>query len=409
MARKTIFLLMVLVFVAGCPPKQLNYGAQLPPGTLALRKIPPEMYPSFAISPAELVRIRPAIQHSLDYMHKPSSKSFYPYGDISRERAIATLRALDRLAQLAEQSPQTPEWIDLQVRQNFEVYQSVGAPSPDGTGYTGKVLFTGYFTPIYNASMTRGGQYQWPLYKRPADLISDPLTGDVQGRRTADGKLVPYYTRAQIESGSLANDELCWLTSRWEAYVVTVQGSGRLRLPDGSIYEVGYAGHNGYDYVSVGERMVADGVIPADQVSLKTLGAYFEAHPQDMDKYLSTNPRTVFFEQRPGGPYGSLNEPVTALASIATAKAQPDIYPRAMPAFLNVALTMPNGTPAPANGFYLDQDTGGAIRAAGRCDIYMGIGPSAEELAGRELNEGQLYYIAIKPEQVEAWLQAGDR
>jgi membrane-bound lytic murein transglycosylase A len=257
--------------------------------------------------------------------------------------------------------------------------------------------------------MTRGGPYQWPLYKRPADLISDPLTGDVKGRRTPDGTIVPYYTRAQIEAGALAGQELCWLTSRWEAYVVTVQGSGRLRLPDGSIYEVGYAGHNGYDYVSVGQRMVTDGLIPADQVSLKTLGAYFDAHPQDMDKYLSTNPRTVFFEERPGGPWGSLNEPVTALATIATDKEQHDIYPRAMPAFLNVALTMPDGTPAPANGFYLDQDTGGAIRAAGRCDIYMGIGQSAEDLAGRELNEGQLYYIAVKPEQVDQWLQPGDR
>jgi membrane-bound lytic murein transglycosylase A len=409
MVRKTIFLFMLLVFVTGCPPRPLNYGAELPPGTLALRKIPPEMYPSFAINPSELGRIRPAISHSLDYLHKPSSKYFYPYGDISHDRAVATLRALDQLAVLAAQSPQSPEWVDLQIRQNFEVYESVGAPAPDGSGYTGKVLFTGYFTPIYNAAMTRGGPYQWPLYKRPADLISDPLTGDVKGRRTPDGTIVPYYTRAQIEAGALAGQELCWLTSRWEAYVVTVQGSGRLRLPDGSIYEVGYAGHNGYDYVSVGQRMVTDGLIPADQVSLKTLGAYFDAHPQDMDKYLSTNPRTVFFEERPGGPWGSLNEPVTALATIATDKEQHDIYPRAMPAFLNVALTMPDGTPAPANGFYLDQDTGGAIRAAGRCDIYMGIGQSAEDLAGRELNEGQLYYIAVKPEQVDQWLQPGDR
>jgi peptidoglycan lytic transglycosylase A len=405
MLRKTLFFGMILAagfLSAGCPPKALNYGAQLPPGTLALRKIPPEMYPSFAVNPSDLARVRPAIQYSLEYMAKPSSQRYYPYGEISHERAVATLRALDQLAQTATSA----EYIDQQIRANFDVFQSVGAPTTDGSGYTGKVLFTGYFTPIYDASLTRGGPYQWPLYKRPADLISDPVTGDVIGRRMADGTLVRnYYTRAQIEGGVLSGQELVWLTSRWQAYVVTVQGSGRLRLPDGTIYEVGYNGHNGYEYVSAAQRMVADGVIAADQVSLKNLGDYFEEHPEDMDKYLSANPRTVFFTERRGGPFGSLNEPVTAMATIATDKEAQDIYPRAMAAFLVTAIPNGGGASQPLNGFFMDQDTGGAIRAAGRCDIYMGVGPTAEQLAGHELNEGQLYYIAVKQELVPQYLQ----
>jgi membrane-bound lytic murein transglycosylase A len=278
---------------------------------------------------------------------------------------------------------------------------------PDGQ-YTGQVRFTGYFTPIYNASLTRGGAYQWPLYKRPADLISDPITGNVKGRRMPDGKLVPYYTRAQVEGGVLAGQELCWLTSRWETYVVTVQGSGRLRLPDGSIYEVGFAGDNGYQYASAGERMVADGVITADQLSLKSMGDYFAAHPDDMDKYLATNPRTVFFAERRGGPYGSLNVPVTPMATIATDKEDHDIYPRAMAAFLVVTMPTPDGQTRPFRGFMLDQDTGGAIRASGRCDIYMGIGDPAADLAGRELTDGQMYYIAIKPELISKYLQTAN-
>jgi membrane-bound lytic murein transglycosylase A len=229
------------------------------------------------------------------------------------------------------------------------------------------------------------------------------VTGEVRGRRTPDGKLVPYYTRAEIEGGVLAGQELVWLTTRWEAYVVTVQGSGRLRLPDGRIYEVGFTGQNGYNYVSAGDRMVADGVIARDQVNLKSLGDYFAAHPADMDKYLSTNPRTVFFAERRGGPYGSLNEPVTPMATIATDKEQHDIYPRAMAAFLTSTAPNAGGSAGVGSGFYLDQDTGGAIRAAGRCDIYMGVGPAAEERAGSELNEGQLYYIALKPELVQKW------
>lgn len=403
MWQKSLFFALLLALVAGCHPTPLDYGAKLPPGTLALRKIPPEMYPSFAVNPSDLARVRTAIRYSLEYMGKPSSRRFYPYGDISHERAVATLRALDQLAQTAKSSDE----IDQQIRANFDVYQSVGAPdSDDSGGYTGKVLFTGYFTPIYRASLTRGGPYQWPLYKRPADLVSDPVTGDVQGRKTADGQIVPhYYTRAEIEAGALRGQELCWLTSRWEAYVVTVQGSGRLRLPDGTIYEVGYNGNNGYQYVSVGERMVADGLIQADRVSLKTLGDYFDEHPEDEDKYLSANPRTVFFTERRGGPYGSLNEPVTPMATIATDKEAQDIYPRAMPAFLTTSMPDDAGLPVPYSGFFLDQDTGGAIRAAGRCDIYMGVGPAAEQQAGRQLNEGQLYYVAIKQELVTQYLQ----
>jgi membrane-bound lytic murein transglycosylase A len=317
------------------------------------------------------------------------------------------------MALAASQSPVSAETINQQIRQNFEVYQSVGAPSPDGSGYSGQVRFTGYFTPIYNASMTRGGAFQWPIYKRPADLVSDPVTGDVKGRKQADGSVVPgYYTRAQIESGQLSGQELCWLTSRFEAYVVTVQGSGRLRLPDGSIYEVGYAGHNGYPYGSIAEKMVSDGVISADSVSLKTLTDYFNAHPGDMDKYLSSNPRTVFFTERRGGPFGSLNEPVTPLATIATDKEDPDIYPRAMAAFL--VTTLPNGGGSgggsdPFRAFMLDQDTGGAIRASGRCDIYMGVGDAAADLAGRELSEGQMYYVALKPELVQQYLPGGGK
>jgi membrane-bound lytic murein transglycosylase A len=407
MNRATLIpaLLLGLITLAGCPPKApLDYSAKLPPGELALRKIPPEKYPSFAMTPSDLARLHQAIQYSLEYMAKPTSQRYYPYGDITHDRAVATLKALDLLALSAQQSNTTPAWIDAEIRNNFEVYQSIGAPTPDGDDYTGQVRFTGYFTPIYNASLTRGGAYQWPIYKRPADLISDPVSGEVKGRRTSDGTIVPYYTRADIETkGVLAGQELCWLTSRFEAYVVTVQGSGRLRLPDGSIYEVGYAGQNGYNYLSAGERMVADGVIPADQVNLKSLHQYFDAHPADMDKYLSTNPRTVFFAKRPGGPFGSLNEPVTAMGTIATDKEEHDIYPRALAAFVVTTLPQSGGGAAPYRGFLMDQDTGGAIRAAGRADLYMGIGPAAEELAGRELNEGQMYYIAIKPEYVEKY------
>src|ERR1700722_13897609 len=116
-------LLLCVIALAGCN-HNLNYSAQLPPGTLALRKIPPEMYPSFATNPNDLIRTRPAIAHSLEYLAKPSSQAYYPYGDISHDRAVATLVALDAIAYAATQAPVTGDWINQQIRKNFEVYQS---------------------------------------------------------------------------------------------------------------------------------------------------------------------------------------------------------------------------------------------------------------------------------------------
>jgi membrane-bound lytic murein transglycosylase A len=288
---------------------------------------------------------------------------------------------------------------DAAIKSTFEVYKSIGAPDPNGGRYTEQVLFTGYFTPIYNASLTRDERHPFPLYKRPNDLLLDS-TGEHASRRTPEGGTTPYYTRKQIEQEHvLDGQELCWLADRFDAYVITVQGSARLRLPDGKIYEVGYAGNNGYEYTSPGRRMLADGVITKDQLTLNGLRGYFAAHPDAMDKYLSLNDRYIFFAERPGGPFGSLNVPVTAFATIATDKS---VYPHAMPAFLAVPVPSPGGggVVAPFRGLMLDQDTGGGIRASGRCDIFMGIGDQAEQLAGRELHPGELYYLAVKSELV---------
>jgi peptidoglycan lytic transglycosylase A len=395
----------LVALLAGCrsapvAEKKIDYTAPLPEGELALRKIDPSQYPDFsaALGAMNIDDLRRSVDHSLEYFSRHGSERGYPYLDIPHDRAAASLRAFRGL--LDHLPP--PGQFNATVAQTFDVYQSIGAPSPDGPGYTGKVLFTGYFTPTYDASMTRGGPYQWPLYKRPADLITD-VTGEREGRRATDGSLAPYLTRQQIESGGLAGQELVWLTSRWNAYVVTVQGSGRLRLPDGRIYEVGYAGTNGREYTSPGAQMIADGVLASDQLNFRTIKQYFATHPEAMDKYLWLNQRTVFFTETPGGPFGALNVPVTKFASIATDK---KVYPAGMVAFVSVPI--PAGPPAPGatqatatrpfDGFLLDQDRGGAIRSAGRADIYMGIGDKAEDTSGYQLNAGSLYYLAVKTE-----------
>lgn len=408
--RGSCVLAVAATLLVGCKHEtpKLDYTHELAPGEVALRKLDPSEYPDFSqqmTNPAMLIR---SCDASMKYLMAPSSQKYYPYLDITHDRALASVNALKALI-TKYQTGFDGAAFNSDVKSMFEVYISKGAPNPDAPGWSEKVLFTGYFTPIYNASLTRFGPYQYPLYKRPADLVVDPATGDVRGRKAADGSVAPYYTRAQIEGGNvLAGQELCWVTSRWEAYVITIQGSARLRLPDGQTMEVGFSGFNGYDYTSPGSQMLADGVITKDQYSLQGLRRYFAAHPTDMDKYLWLNKRYVFFTQTTGGPFGSLGVPVTPRASIAVDKKtdpKKNIYPRAMPAFLTVPEPADEtGRTVDFRGFMMDQDTGGAIRAAGRCDIYMGIGEAAEKVAGFQFHEGQLYYIALRNELVQQFL-----
>ncbi len=401
---------LLLALLAGCrqkaPPAPINYSQPLPPGELALRRIPLNDYPDFSdalIAPnQDLALIGQSIDNSLAYLSRPSSRQFFPYLDITHDRAVATLHAMKAII-AAQADPMTRlhgSQLNNRFREMFEVYKSKGGRL--GNEYSDTVLFTGYFTPIYDASLSRGGMYQWPLYRRPADLISDEETGETRGRRTPEG-IVPYHTRAEIESrGLLAEQELVWLKSRFDAYIITVQGSARLRLPDGRIMEIGYNGNNGYDYRSPGRQMVADGVIREQDLNLRAMRGYFESHPDAMDRYLWLNQRYVFFTERPGGPFGSLNVPVSPFATIATDK---NVYPRSMPALVVAPIPSSDGKGTIAfKGFMMDQDTGGAIRAAGRCDIYMGLGEDAERLAGRQLNEGELYYLALRPEYVSQYL-----
>jgi membrane-bound lytic murein transglycosylase A len=200
--------LLLAISCAACqppkPPQAINYSQELPPGELALRKLSPDQYPDFsgAVTMFNLPRLDGAIGHSLAYLATPSSQHFFPYQDITHDRAAASLVALKKLIDIELQSPANDggRRFDSAIRSQFDVYQSIGALDPNTGNYTGDVLFTGYFTPTYDASLTRTGPFQYPLYKRPADLVVDP-DGLHAHRHLADGSDVPCYTRRQIETG----------------------------------------------------------------------------------------------------------------------------------------------------------------------------------------------------------------
>ena len=367
---------------------ETDYAAPLPPGQIALRKVTdpariPDFRPAFHLQ----TELDGAVARSLNYLSKPSSHKYFPYdpgGEITHDRAVRSLELFRRT--LAEAA--SPDQLDALIRRRFEVWESVGCDS------RGTVLFTGYYCPIFDTRLQPDDEFKYPLYRVPGDLIKDS-EGNCKGRRLPGGGIAPrYYDRRQVVSGNmLAGYELCYLRDSFEAYIVTVQGSAKLRLADGSYFEIGYEANNGYDYVSVGRLMVEDGRIPANELSLAAMIEYFQTNPNQCSRYTNRNPRYVFFQQRDGGPYGSLNERVTPYRSIATDK---EVYPRACVAFVQTRLPGYEGSRIVEHAYHafaLDQDTGGALRAAGRCDVFLGTGDAVGQLAGRTLAEGRLYYL----------------
>jgi len=380
---------LVAGMLAGChKPQEIeepwprmgkNYEAQLPPGALALRKITdPREIPDFTQACTDTAGLREAIAGSLAYLAKPSSRERFPYGGVTHEQAAAGLRAFAALLD----SGKTPQEMNAALREQFDVYISVGCD------YRGTVLFTAYYTPIFDASPVATERFRWPLYRPPADLVKGP-----------DGTpLAPMPDRRTIETQNLyAGNELVWLADPFEAYVAQIQGSVRLRMTDGSEMTAGYTANNGHPYNSVRAELVKDDKI-GKRDGLPAMLAHFKAHPDEVQPYTWRNPRYIFFAVIDDGrPRGCLNEPVTPYRTIATDKR---IYPPACLAFLSTTMPQRRGAAiedVPLTGFALDQDAGGAIRAAGRCDLYVGIGPEAGELAGRAQNEGRLYYLFLKP------------
>jgi membrane-bound lytic murein transglycosylase A len=384
-------LLSVAMLSTGCqtkPPQVKDYDRPLPAGQLALRKITDSnRLPDFSPGWRDLDTLTAALHNSLSYLNKPSSARYFPYGDIQREDAVQTLETFLALVDAGARSDE----INGLIRASFDVYESIGCDDE------GTVLFTGYYTPVFDGSLQRAGRFRYPLYQMPGNLVKGP-EGQTLGRRGADGEITPFPARAVIEdSGLLQGQELVWLSDPFEAYIAHVQGSARVRLPDRRIITVGYAASNGHDYQSVARMLIDDGRIPGERMSLAAMMNYFQQHPNEVDEYVRRNPRYVFFEIGEGPPRGSLNEPATPWRTIATDKA---IFPRGCLTFLSTTLpqvTRDSVVKQPYAGFALDQDTGGAIRAAGRCDLYMGEGDQAGLLAGQTYEEGRLYYLFLKP------------
>ncbi len=260
-------------------------------------------------------------------------------------------------------------------------------------------LVTGYYEPLLRGSRFRTERFRYPIYARPDDLLTIDL-GEVypelKGKRLrgrVDGKrVVPYYSRTQIENGKrMPSQPLAWVDDPIALFFLHVQGSGRVELPDGKIVYLGYVDQNGHPYRSVGRRLVDEGVMKLEDVSMQSMRAWFAANPDKANAMLNTNPSYIFFEERESGiagPLGALKVPLIAERAIAV---DPSFVTLGLPVWLET--TLPDEAATPYRRLVFAQDTGGAIKGPVRADMFFGFGDRAEELAGRMKQRGRLYVL----------------
>lgn len=256
----------------------------------------------------------------------------------------------------------------------------------------GKAFATGYYEPEIEGARTRQGRYQVPVYRRPDDLVdvdlgqfAESLKGRVVRGRVDGRKLVPYADRAAItEAGALAGRglEIAWAADDVEFFFLQIQGSGRLRLPDGSVMRIGYDGQNGQAYTGIGKVMKDRGLIEAG--SMQDIMAYLRRNPAEGRAIMNENRSFVFFRELTGpGPLGAMGLPVTPQASVA---ADPYFVPLGAPVFLSMDR-------ADATGLWIAQDTGGAIKGANRVDTFWGAGEKARQVAGGMAARGTAWLL----------------
>jgi membrane-bound lytic murein transglycosylase A len=255
----------------------------------------------------------------------------------------------------------------------------------------GEAFATGYYEPEIHGSLTKAPGYETPIYGKPDDLVrctrADGATG--RGRIDETNNCVLYFTRSEIEDGSLANRglEIGWAADPIELFFLQIQGSGRLLLPDGQVRRIGYADQNGREYVAIGRLLRERGILPPGGASMDAIIAWMRSQPDGGRALMRENPSYVFFKILTGpGPLGALNVPVTARASVA---ADPKFVPLGAPIYLSMDR-------ADASGLWVAQDTGGAIKGANRFDTFWGAGEPARQTAGGMAAKGQALILLPK-------------
>jgi membrane-bound lytic murein transglycosylase A len=341
-----------------------------------------------------------AVRQSLEYYKKLPPEAQFSLGP-ERVAALDMIVTVQNFLLIIENDSLSYDKKGEQIRKGFVLYRSVGSNG------SGRVLFTGYYEPVLTCRLNADDVYKYPLYKRPDDIIEIDLSlfgngfpknkifGRLEGK-----KVVPYYSREEIDQKNAfagRDLEILWCADILDIYTLQVQGSGKVDLGDGNVISVLYDGQNGRPYRSIGKYLIDAGAIPREKMSLQAMREYLRAHPDEIFKILNQNPSYVFFRIDMGPSVGNIGVPLTPGRSIAV---DSRIFPKGAIAIIHTEKPVIEYNAieewVPFTRFVLNQDTGGAIKGAGRVDLFWGRGPEAEISAGYMQQEGELYFLVRK-------------
>ena len=239
-----------------------------------------------------------------------------------------------------------------------------------------KAVFTGYFEPEIEARSKPDALFKHPIYRPPPEMAGN----------------LPWHTREQIEtSGILQNRglEIAWLRDATEVFFLQVQGSGRLKFPNGEVRRVGFAAKNGQPYRSIGKEMIRLGLMNAAGISARKITDWIQEHPNAGRELMHHNPSYVFFKEITGlepndGPVGAMDHALTPERSLAV---DPEHIPLGAPVWIE------KEGEQPLNRLMVAQDVGSAIKGPNRADIFYGTGAVAGDMAGRVHDTGRMVVL----------------
>jgi len=389
-------LLLTTMSLFGCYPT-LKKEAERPEEALKPVRL---FYPKFRddMDPDSLIL---AITRNLEYLNRLDPEEVFHYGP--HEFTCQQVRRSQEAFLNLVSKGLGPDQLSREIRKQFRIYRATGRVG------NRRVLFTGYYEPVLDASLAPDETFKYPLYSTPDDLVridlspfSERFKGEAIIARIDGKEVMPYYSRYQIEVERALHGkdlEIAWLKNPLDVAFLHIQGSGRLRMPDGKTISVRYHTFNGRPYRSIGRYMIERGLLSWEEMSMQNIRKHLSENSEIIDEVLNHNPSYVFFERVENGPFGAIGVPLTAGRSVAL---DSRIFPKGALGFISCEKPILDD-PGDITGwtrfsrFVLNQDTGGAIRGAGRADLFWGRGSYAEVVAGNLRHEGDLYILIKKP------------
>jgi membrane-bound lytic murein transglycosylase A len=394
MRRRTVFLvfLIVVFIVAGCASRA-PYVPEEPPPEQALRTM--DAHQMDLVDDLDAASLLLAIERSLAYYDGAGRDQIANVAgrQVDAKHMKQTLTAFRDIIR----SEADPDQKKKRIADDFLMLRAAGQ-----TG-AGDVVFTGYYEPLLEGSLTRTDKYKYPLYKPPPDIVMEKVSPhETRIGRRLNGLIVPYHTRREIDVEGVLQGrglELIWVSDPVELSSLHIQGSGKIRLENGKMLSVSYAQNNGRPFRSVTVNMLDQNKIERSDSSYRGFKTWLKnKNEKEIFEILSHNERYIFFRFVDREPVGSIGQPVTPDRTIAT---DPKYFPPGALAFIRLRKPVLDDDHNVVrridfSRFVLNQDKGSAIKGPGRVDLFCGFGDKAQATAGSLKEKGELYFLLLK-------------